>query len=406
MDVQNVFEWLWIINCFGCANKRIWEFMSNFSDISEAYDTMLDPEKRRRFLTEFENSSAGRVTEEQVTELISYCNKHNIYILTFDDEKYPERLKSIFDPPVVLFCRGNVDLLKNDFSLSVVGTRDPSNYSVKVTEALVRSLSEMDITIVSGFAVGIDITAHLASVRSGGKTIAVLGCGIDNNYPRENSKYRKEIEANGLFISEYFPSASGSTRTFPVRNRILTGLSLGTIVIEAGLKSGALNSASLAMSQGRDVFVAAPHNLFDTRYGGNVSLIRDGATCLCGVNDIIYEYYENYGHKIANTAAKINVTPEEDNIPQKNVTKKKSVTVKKLVNDDIAEPKKEAYDPSELEGEELEIYRFLKESGKAVLIDEIASNFDMDISEMLSLLTELEIAGAVSSSAGQSYEAN
>ncbi len=412
MDGQNVFEWLWLVNCFGCANKRIWEFMNNFPDITEAYNAMLDPEKRRKLLTAAENSSAARVTEKQVTELISYCVKHDIYILTFDDEKYPERLKSIFDPPAALFCKGDIGCLKNDFSLSVVGTREPSNYSVKVTEALVRSLSENGITIVSGFAVGIDITANLSAVRNGGKTIAVLGSGIDNNYPRENAPYRKEIEENGLFVSEYFPTASGSVRTFPARNRILTGLSLGTIVVEAGIKSGALNSASLAMSQGRDVFAVAPHNLFDVRYGGNVNLIRDGATCLCGVNDILYEYYENYGHKIANTAAMHKTVPGNETDIDIDIAEtaaasgKKSVKVKKISSEMIKIPEKAAYDPSGLDGDELEIYNFLKEKGKAVQIDEIASNFDMDISEMLSLLTELEIEGAVSSAAGQSYGAN
>ncbi len=407
MDRQNVFEWLWLVNCFGCGNKRIWEFMSGYDNVSEAYTAILDNEKRKRFLDPAENKAAERITEEQITELISYCEKHDIYILTFDDEKYPERLKPIFNPPAVLFCRGDIDCLENNFSLSVVGTRKPSSYSVKVTESLVKRLVGFGITIVSGFALGIDITANISAVRNGGKTIAVLGCGLDYNYPRENSVYRDEIEKNGLFISEYFPKAVGTLQSFPARNRILTGLSLGTIVAEAGIKSGALVSAGLALSQGRDVFAVAPHNLFDKRYGGNVSLIRDGAACLCGVNDILYEYYENYGHKIANAEKESNfeLPPRKEKKAEAKV--KKRIQEKQIpAQEDIMIPENESFDPSVLDGEAAEIYDFLKKSGKPVLADELSEKFDKDISEMLMLLTDLELDGAVSSSAGQSYTAN
>ncbi len=403
MGGENIYEWLWLVNCFGCGNNRIWEYADRFPDISEAYETLLNSEKRKKFLTEAEDRAAERVSAEQVNELISYCKKHNIYILTFDDEIYPDRLRSIYNPPAVLFCRGDMGCLENEFSLSVVGTRKPSDYSVRLTEALVRQLAGMGITIVSGFAVGIDIAANLSAIKGGGRTIAVLGCGVDYDYPRENSAYRKEIESNGLFISEYFPNATGSYQTFPARNRILTGLSLGTIVIEAGQKSGALVSANIAASQGRDVFAVAPHNLFDKRYGGNVSLIRDGAYCLCGVNDIIYEYYENYGHKIANAVMKTDVRLPDD-FPEKTKAPK-TVRVSKAEKPDRKEESAK-FDDSVLDGEAARIYAFLKASEKPMLADELAAEFDMDISEMLMLLTELELDGAVSPAAGHSYSAN
>lgn len=407
MSTEHIFEWLWIVNCFGCGNHRIWDFVSCFADISEAYETILNSDKRRKFLTDAEDKSAGRVAEEQVNEVITYCKKHNIYIMTYDDEIYPERIRSIYNPPAVLFCRGDMGCLENEFSLSVVGTRKPSDYSVKVTEALVRSLAELGVTIVSGFAVGIDIAANLSAIKGGGKTIAVLGCGLDYDYPRENSAYRKDIEANGLFISEYFPKATGSLQTFPARNRILTALSLGTIVIEAGKKSGALVSANLALGQGRDVFAVAPHNLFDTRYGGNVSLIRDGAICLCGLNDILYEYYENYGHKIANAARRSGIAvPNADPGASDTVRKTSKKAVRSADNAADKTDDKEDFDASVLEGDTAQVYAFLKESGKPMLADELAAEFDMDIAEMLMILTDLELEGAVSAAAGHSYAAN
>lgn len=410
MERQNVFDWLWIVNCLGCGNVRIWEVMNSFKSAAEARAALEDREQRKGLLTESERRSAERTTAEQINELIGYCESHNIYILTFDDELYPERLKSIYNPPAVLFCRGDMSCLESDFSISVVGTRKPSDYSVRVTAALVRELCSFGITIVSGFAVGIDITANLSAARCGGKTIAVLGCGLDRDYPKENVQYRGEIEANGLFISEYYPLAGGTRASFPARNRILSGLSLGTVVSEAAVKSGALITANLALSQGKDIFALAPHDLFDKRYGGNVALIRDGAVCLCGVKDILYEYYENYGHKIANASSAVAALLPEG--------KSSSAYRQASRIDPLAEDTKEyttenakadipaqEYDASTLEGDEAKVYSLLKEAGKPLLADELAEMCGMDISDMLMLLTDLELEGAVMSAAGQSYTA-
>lgn len=406
MDRQNVFDWLWTVNCLGCGNIRIWDIMDNFRSAAAARAALTDRDRRRDFLSENERRAAERTSEEQINELIGYCESRNIYIMTFDDELYPERLRSIYNPPAVLFCRGDMSCLESDFSISVVGTRKPSDYSVRVTSALVRELCSFGITIVSGFAVGIDITANLSAARCGGKTIAVLGCGLDRDYPKENVQYRSEIERNGLFISEYYPLAGGTRASFPARNRILSGLSLGTVVSEAAVKSGALITANLALSQGKDIFALAPHDLFDKRYGGNVALIRDGAVCLCGVKDIVYEYYENYGHKIANTGVTGAAMPAA--FPDGNASDayKQASRIDPIAEENTETVNQEqGYDASSLEGDEAKVYGLLKEAGKPLLADELSEMCGMDISEMLMLLTDLELEGAVISAAGQSYTA-
>ena len=410
MERQNVFDWLWIVNCLGCGSVRIWEVMGNFKSAAEARAALEDRERRKLLLTESERRSAERTAAELLNELIDYCESHNIYILTYDDGLYPERLRSIYNPPAVLFCRGDMSCLESDFSISVVGTRKPSDYSVRVTAALVRELCSFGITIVSGFAVGIDITANLSAARCGGKTIAVLGCGLDRDYPKENVQYRGEIEKRGLFISEYYPLAGGTRASFPARNRILSGLSLGTVVSEAAAKSGALITANLALSQGKDIFAVAPHDLFDKRYGGNVALIRDGAVCLCGVKDIVYEYYENYGHKIANADVAMSAAFPEG---KSSGAYRQASRIDPLADDGTERDSENAeadipnheYDASALEGDEAKVYGLLKDAEKPLLADELAEMCGMDISDMLMLLTDLELEGAVRSAAGQSYTA-
>ena len=425
MDSRNVYEWLWIVSCVGCGNSRIWQIVSDFRNISEAYEFLNDKGKRTKLFNAMECKNADRVTAEQIDSMISYCESKNIYILTYDDELYPDRLRNIYNPPAVLFCRGDMNCLAEDFSLSIVGTRKPSDYSVKVTASLVKELCKMGITIVSGFATGIDITANLAAVRNGGKTIAVLGCGLDHNYPKENFCYREEIEKNGLFISEYFPQFSGSHVSFPTRNRILSGLSLGTIVAEAAIKSGALITANMALSQGKNIFAFAPHDLFDRRYGGNVALIRDGAVCLCGIKDIVYEYYESHGHKIAKAQSVGSVVIPDDleekkykpsakfdpygDIEDKNDKphKKKSRTTEQQMEETSEQVVQEpSFDVSVLDEEAAAVYEKLKNAGVPVQADDLAEMCGMDISEMLMLLTDLEIEGAVSSAAGNIYTAN
>jgi DNA processing protein len=221
-------------------------------------------------------------------KLIEKLAQEKVKVITIDDKNYPKLLKQIYDPPFVIYYKGDLDAF-NDFSLAVVGTRKFTAYGQQVTEKMVRELVTSGLTIVSGLAYGIDTLAHQATVDSGGKTIAVLASGLDqqNIYPSQNRYLADKIQAHGgLIISEYPLGIMPLRHHFPQRNRLISGLSLGTLVIEAGEKSGAVITAMHALDQNRDVF-AIPGNIYSQYSSGTNSLIKMGAKLISGSKDIL-----------------------------------------------------------------------------------------------------------------------
>jgi len=213
--------------------------------------------------------------------------QHHVQVLTWDDPDYPPRLLQISDPPLVLYVRGQLTP-EDEWAVAVVGTRRASAYGKTVTQRLATDLAVNHVTIVSGLARGIDAEAHRAALQAGGRTIAVLGCGLDLVYPPEHRNLAREIIENGALVSEYSLGTRPEASNFPPRNRIISGLSLGVLIVEAGLKSGALITADFAADQGRDVF-AVPGNLFVRSSEGTNRLIQDGAKLVTGAEDILEE---------------------------------------------------------------------------------------------------------------------
>jgi DNA processing protein len=213
--------------------------------------------------------------------------EHNIKVLTWRAPHYPSRLLQIPDPPPVLYVRGQLTEA-DEWALAVVGTRRASAYGKIVAERLVADLAANHVTIVSGLARGIDAEGHRAALKMAGRTVAVLGCGLDLVYPPEHRNLALQILENGAMISEYPLGTRPEASNFPPRNRIISGLSLGVLVVEAGIKSGALITADYAADQGRDVF-AVPGNLFVRSSAGTNRLIQDGAKLVTGAEDILEE---------------------------------------------------------------------------------------------------------------------
>lgn len=220
-------------------------------------------------------------------EQIQRCEKLAIRILSFFDEDYPENLRTIPDPPIVLFVSGSVKP-EDCLSIAVVGTRMPSEYGRAATERLTKELTKKGFAIISGLARGIDTIAHKGCLQQGGRTIAVLGSGLDNIYPPENHKLAAKIKERGAVVSEFPCGSKPDAVNFPKRNRIISGLSLGVLVTEAGENSGALITADAAVDQNREVF-SLPGNILSVKSVGTNQLIKEGAKLVQTVEDIMEE---------------------------------------------------------------------------------------------------------------------
>lgn len=247
-----------------------------------------------------ESKDAEKIISVEISavfKIINDCIKNDIFVITVEDEKYPDRLRNIDDMPIVLYIKGIFPDVDNEPIISIVGPRKISSFGKKAAFSLSKRLAKSGMIISSGGALGADTCAHKGALSCNGKTIAVLGCGICYDYLPENRQMRVEITKNGCVISEHPPYAATTKYAFPVRNRIVSAISLGTVVIEAGEKSGALITARLANEQGRDVFVI-PGNPTRSEYKGSNALLRDGAYPLLDANDIFNQYISIFPEKI------------------------------------------------------------------------------------------------------------
>ena len=224
----------------------------------------------------------------------------NYNFITINDDVYPECLKEISNPPLKLYYKGNLDLLKEERLIAVVGTRNPSSYGKLCCEYMVKKMTSANITIVSGFAKGIDSIAHKTSLLTDGKTIAVIASGLDIVYPASNLSLYREIEEKGLILSEYEAGVKPFKSNFPQRNRIIAGLSRGTIVVESKDRGGSLITADLALEFNRDVY-AVPGDVFSEYSKGCNNLIRDSrAKSLSNINELLEDYSWNIEEKNEN----------------------------------------------------------------------------------------------------------
>ncbi len=236
--------------------------------------------------------SAAQVIDRQrkaidLDRQLSLIDKYQAKIITQENPAYPVNLKNIFDPPLALFLRGKI-LPQDELSIAIVGTRIASIYGMNMTRKLSTQLGQMGLTIISGGARGIDTTAHLAALGINARTIAVLGCGVDVVYPRENYRLFEQIILKGALVSEFPMGTPPFRQNFPRRNRIISGLSIGVVVIEAPKRSGALITASSALEQGREVF-CVPGQADSFTMKGSHQLLREGAKLVEQVDDIIEE---------------------------------------------------------------------------------------------------------------------
>lgn len=225
--------------------------------------------------------------QAEIAPILQECGEHQIAIVPDSEETYPPLLRQIYDPPGALFVRGLL-LPEDALAVAIVGTRHASHYGLRQAERLARGLAAAGVTVVSGLARGIDAAAHRGALAAGGRTIAVLASGLLNVYPPEHQELAEQIRGQGALVSESPPHWPPKSGAFPQRNRLIAGLSLGVVVVEAALRSGALISAEHAMEQGREVF-AVPGRVDNYTSRGCHRLIREGAKLVEGVDDILDE---------------------------------------------------------------------------------------------------------------------
>ncbi len=287
--------WVWLAECLGPGNGDLEALMRQFGspfDIFSADEGML---YRIPGVSEATIDRLCRQRNlEDACRIVDQCAVSGIGILCYDDPAYPARLRNLRNPPAVLYYRGRLPAWNDRVAIAVVGTRSMSEYGGRTAYKISYELASADVLIISGMALGIDSVAQCAAMAAGGDTVAVLGCGVDVTYPPAHATLRDRILAKGAVISEYPPGTPANGRNFPVRNRIISGLSHGTLVVEADMRSGALITAREALVQGRDLF-AVPGNVGNFHAAGTNELIHAGANMVLTAKDILDNYTFLYG---------------------------------------------------------------------------------------------------------------
>ena len=336
---MNELDALLILNAVpGVGNANIRKLLECYGDASKVLS-----------LTE-EQLAAGQIVSQKLAAAIvqfpkdeflrsemSLVERGRVRVLTFRDEDYPSTLRDIPDAPVVIYIRGNLPA-NSSLAIAVVGSRRASLYGMAVAEQFSGRLAELGFTIVSGMARGIDAAAHRGALRASGTTVAVMGCGLDTIYPPENEKLFAEIAAGGAVISEFPMTMPPIAYNFPRRNRIISGLSLGVIVVEAAGKSGALITADFALEQGREVY-AVPGNVNSPTSGGVNNLIKQGAKLVTSVDDILEDLHANVraavGHARSDGPAAEN--PAIQTLPEAERLVYESISDRPVHIDDLAD---------------------------------------------------------------------
>jgi DNA processing protein len=289
--------WVWLGETLGAGNRYVNRLMDFFGSAFDVYNATEEDLIRSGCVNEQVAAKLAEKSLKRAYSIIDYCALNNIGILSYVDENYPERLKMLQDPPAVLYYKGTLPNFVSKLCIAVVGTRKISDYGKRAAYKIAYELASAGAVVVSGMALGVDSVAACGALVADGKTVAVLGCGIDVIYPTQHAKLQRTIEERGLVITEYSPGTKPFGANFPIRNRIISGLSQGTLVVEADEKSGAMITAKCALMQGRGVF-ALPGNIDESNSIGTNSLIRDGAAVATCAEDILINYELLYGKSL------------------------------------------------------------------------------------------------------------
>ena len=401
MNTRDYWVWLQCALGFGVPTLGLLE---QFGDARAVYEADEATRRMSGVFTPRQLQKLRGTSTDEAQRVLVLCERNRWGVLTPESPDYPELLQKIDSCPLVLYYQGEAAIMNSALPIAMVGTRNSSNTSLHTAYRLAASLSRAKAMIVSGGALGIDTAAHEGALRAGGKTVAVLGCGLGTDYLIANHALRENIARQGVLITEFPPFYPASQRTFPIRNRIISGMSCGTVVVEAGERSGSLITAGFALEQGREVF-AVPGAAIGSAHTGVNKLIREGAKPVFCAYDVLEDYALRHPAWVDLDLAEktLDAPPETQLSAASAIPRKKAALPRasKAAPPEPPKPKAAPVMPEHLDGSAKRVWEALREA--AMVPDEIALRTGLSIPEIMAALTELEMEGCVTILPGKNY---
>ncbi len=370
--------WVWLSLALGVNTPKIKKLYNIYNSIEDFYS---GNEKEWRLCGIFNEKEIDALLRTKLIDaesILDYCANKGYDVVSIDDAIYPDKLRDIYAPPSVIYVWGKLPDFNNRLSIAMVGTRKATQYGVMASHVLSASLAKLSVVVVSGGALGIDSASHIGALEAKGTTVCVLGCGFEHNYLPQNAQLRRNIAQTGAVVSEYPPNAKSLPYNFPVRNRIISALSDGVVVVEADEKSGSLITVNHALDQGREVFAVMGN--INSRYStGTNKMIKDGAVPVTSYIDII-NAFPNF--EIDTDYETVDIIEERNNNENNELPKHKTdVKLSDTVN---------------------MIYQLI--SNEPIHIDKLVLQTQLPVSKVLQSLTELELLGLISCLQGRMYK--
>lgn len=409
--------YVWLQLVLGAGSGRLPAVLRCFGGAEGAYRASAEERRESGVFSPAEMQKINKIPLEAAEKILDNCKKIDCKVLTPGAKEYPDRLFNTIDPPCALYVLGQWPDMDDEVAVAIVGARHPTGNGVSAAASLSARLARTGVVIVSGGALGIDYAAHMGALAVDGRTICVMPCGVNCNYPAQNADMRHDVLKNGCLVSEYPPGTPVQRGAFQARNRLLSGLSLGTVVIEAGKNSGTPITAHCAIEQGRDVYVI-PGPIDNPVYVGSNRLIQDGAAPLLDAADILTAYAPDYPHKLnlrlaAEPFSKTvlvqlsdilrhpHVKTLPDHPPQKRHAQPPAAAApsEKRVAPAPAAVKRPA--GNELSPAAAAIYAAVE--GEAFSADDLSVKCGMETGKILAALTELELFGYIKPVPGGRY---
>ena len=386
--------WIWLAHNYDASEAEKVELLRHFGTPENIYNASHEQ------LSPFLKASGLDRDLTEARKILAVCEKKQLGILTFHDEGYPRRLKCISNPPIVLYYKGQLPDFDNSPVIGVVGTRKASSYGMNTAKRLGYQISRCGAMVVSGLAEGIDAAGMWGALNGGQPVVGVLGCGVDRVYPACNRDLFRQTERFGCILSEFAPGSNAEGWHFLKRNRIISALSNGVLVVEAPTRSGALNTANHALEQGRDVFVV-PGNIDVKTCTGSNRLLRDGAIAVSSGWDILSEYAMLYPDRLHDFQDSEMLPPVEkehskvaqkSRIPDKNPAPQHNVD-KKVIDNGTKPPYIDLNNLPPMSADEQRIVTLLRDGERSV--DDVVAEMAIPAAKLNAMLTVLQVKGVV-----------